>query len=469
VFLRRFYGEKLGKGPGKGQERVGKRPVVARKPACGRHPLALQGDYGVAASAHISGAEFFMAHIVLTGINTLRNRGVEALLVSIVQGLRGAFPDPRITLLLRDPEGAKAALEGTGVTIVADGAWSPPVDATLSKKALFRLKRWVRTKVLGRLTASERALATADLVIGSGGDIFSSDYGIMERYLRQYDQPQAAGVPVYLVAQSIGPFKTAAEKASFSAVARQGFVSVRETISYDYLIKDLGIPADRVELTADPAFLLAVPEATKTAMLARYGLSAGSYTAAAISRGISGFKGIGHEGHLAAWVAAAHAILERTAKLVLVPHVQLPHEEEDDLSLAREIRAAMGDDPRVVIIDGTHSAVEFKAVLGQAAFAVAERTHGAIGAMSSGVPTLSIGYSIKAEGILRQLIAEEDLFDLSLLPVTEFTPENAAAVVAASWDARNRFAAELQKTLPLMRERAARNYAKAVELVTTKR
>lgn len=409
-----------------------------------------------------------MAHIVLTGINTLRNRGVEALLVSIVQGLRAELTDPQITLLIRDPEGAKEALEGTNTRIVPDGAWAPPVDAPASKKALFRLKRWLRMKVLGRLTPSEQALATADLVIGSGGDVFSSDYAIMERYLRQYDQPQARGVPVYLLAQSIGPFKTEAERQSFTAVARKGFVSVRETISQDYLLRDLGIPADKVELTADPAFLLAVPEATKAAMLARYGLTPGTYTAAAISRGISGFKGLSHDQHLAAWVAAAGAILARTEKLVLVPHVQLPHEDEDDLSLARQIRAALGDDPRVVIIDGKHSAIEFKAVLGQAAFAVAERTHGAIGAMSSGVPTLSIGYSIKAEGILRQLVADDALFRLSLLPVTDFTAATAEAVIAAAWDGRDAFRAELDKSLPVMRQRAARNYARARELLAAR-
>lgn len=409
-----------------------------------------------------------MAHIVLTGINTLRNRGVEALLVSIVQGLRAELKDPKITLLIRDPYGAQEALEGTGATVIADGAWSPPVDAPVSKKALFRLKRWVRMSVLGRLRPSERALSTADLVIGSGGDVFSSDYAIMERYLRQYDQPQAKGVPVYLLAQSIGPFKTEAERQSFSDVARQGFVSVRETISLDYLLKDLKLPANRVELTADPAFLLAVPEATKAAMLARYGLTPGSYTAAAISRGISVFKGLSHPEHLAAWVAAAHAILDRTDQLVLVPHVQLASSDEDDLTLAQEIKGALGNDPRVVVIDGTHSAVEFKAVLGQAAFAVAERTHGAIGAMSSGVPTLSIGYSIKAEGILRQLITEDALYRISLLPVTDFTAESAASVISSAWDARERFRTELNRSLPVMRESAARNYAIARELIETR-
>jgi len=409
-----------------------------------------------------------MTHIVLTGINTLRNRGVEALLVSIVQGLQAELGRPEITLLIRDPEGVEDALEGTGAKFILDGAWSPPVDAPATKKALFRLKRWVRMRLLGRLHPSERALARADLVIGSGGDVFSSDYAIMERYLRQYDQPQAAGVPVYLLGQSIGPFKTDAEKRSFSAVARKGFTSVRETISLDYLTRDLGIPPDRVELTADPAFLLAVPDTTKAAMMERYGLEPGRYTAAAISRGISGFKGISHEEHLKAWEAAARVILERTDKLVLVPHVQLPHEDEDDLSLARQIRAALGDDPRVVIIDGKHSAVEFKAVLGQAIFAVAERTHGAIGAMSSGVPTLSIGYSIKAEGILRQLVKNDDLFRISLLPVTEFTAETAVAVVASAWDAREAFRAELAAALPLMRQRAARNYAIARELIAAR-
>lgn len=406
-----------------------------------------------------------MTKIVITAINTLRNRGVEALLLSIVDGLRTTVSDPEITLLTRDPDGARESLGGYDIKIVPDSAYSPFVDAPAAAKTKFRLKRFIRMKLLGKLTPAEKALAAADLVIVSGGDTFSSDYKIMERYLRQYDQPTDMGTPLFFVAQSIGPFKTQAEIDSFMGIARNAHFTVRETISLKYLREELGLPEDRVALTADPAFHLHIPDEARTQMMQTYDLEPGTYAAAAFSRGISGFKGIGHEGHLAACIEASKYLIEQEGKIVLVPHVQLPQDDEDDLSLARQIKAGLEDDPRCVVMDQLHSSREFKAVLAGANFVVAERTHGAIGAMSSGVATLSLGYSIKAEGVLRQLITDDDLFKVSLLPVDQFTTENAVAVTQTAYLRRAEFAAALQETLPGVRERSSQNFTTAAHLV----
>ena len=411
-----------------------------------------------------------MSHVVITAINTLRNRGVEALALSIIEGLQRTLPGVEITLLTRDVDGARSSLAEagiTGVAIVPDSAWAPDVAAGALDKAKFHAKRWLRMKALRRLTPAETALARADLVIVSGGDIFSSDYRIMERYLRQYDQPLDDGRPVYFMAQSIGPLDDADERASFTAVGKRCWFSVRETISQAYLTDTLGIAPDRVILTADPAFHLAVPDAVRAAMMDAYGLTPGGYTAAAVSRGISEFKGLSHADHLQAWLEAARYLMDQSGRLVLVPHVQLPHAEEDDLSLAREIRAGLGDDPRCVVMDRLHSSIAFKAVLKGAQFVVAERTHGAIGAMSAGVPTLSVGYSIKARGVLAQLVTDPDLFAVSLIPVEDFRPGAAADQVARAWTVRDRFAAELQRHLPAVKARAEDNFAAARRLLET--
>ena len=319
-----------------------------------------------------------------------------------------------------------------------------------------------------RLRPAEQALAAADLVVVSGGDVFASLYGVMERYVRQLDLPLAKGVPVLFLGQSIGPFENEAERALFSRTARRCRVTVREQISYDYLTRDLGLPEERVTLTADPAFLLHVDDATRTRMLEAYELKPGTYAAFALSRGIVKFRKLEAEQHLRACVEATRTLIELTGRAVLVPHVQPSHSEaENDLLLAREVKTALGDDPRCVVLDRAfHTSVEFKAVLGEAVFAVAERTHGAIGAMSSGVPALSIGYSIKAEGVLRQLLQDEDLLSRSLLPVTDFAPGHASAVVRTAWEAREAFRNELDRNLPQVKERARLNFTIARDMVS---
>ena len=64
--------------------------------------------------------------------------------------------------------------------------------------------------------------------------------------------------------------------------------------------------------------------------------------------------------------------------------------------------------------------------------------------------------------------ADDALLRLSLLPVTDFTAETAEAVIAAAWDGRDAFRAELGKSLPVMRQRAARNYGRARELLAAR-
>lgn len=403
-----------------------------------------------------------MTEIVLTGINVFENRGTEALAISIVQGLQRT--GAHVTVITRDMAGARASLGALNPGIVEDNAWAPKLTAPESVKRRFRQKRWFRQKILRQLHPYEAALAKADLVVVSGGDIFSSDYSIMERYLRQLDQPLAAGVPVMFFAQSIGPFATEAERQAFAATARRATSTVRETISEVYLTQTLGIDPARVTLTADPAFLLEVPEDLCAAMLAEYGLTAGTYAAAAVSRSISGFTDLTHEYHLAAWVEGARWLMEAAGHLVLVPHVQMPEAHQNDLSLAHEIHAALGQDPRCTVMDHRmHGSVEFKAVLSRAVFVTAERTHGAIGAMSSGVPTLSIGYSIKAEGVLRQLIRDEALVAKSLVPAPDFSADPVARL-AAAWAVRKEFANALPSTLPGVKARAAENFAIAARL-----
>jgi colanic acid/amylovoran biosynthesis protein len=405
-----------------------------------------------------------MTNIVITTLSPFENRGVEALAISNIEGLRRVFDDARITVLTQQVEVARASLAPYDVLVCLDQARAPRRGL---RKALFRPRRWVRQKALGWLNPSEKALATADLVVVSGGDVYSSVYGSLERHLRQLDLPLSLGIPVFFLGQSIGPFATMDEIKSFLGVANRCRVTVREPISFDYLTTTLGMTPDQVELTADPAFLLDVNDAVRSAIHAEYGLVPGAYCAMAVSRGISTFKGLPHGAHLEACVRAARFLIEKTGKVVLVPHVQLSRtDKENDLLLAQEIRAALGDDPACVVMGNRlHGAVEFKAALGSAAFVVAERTHGAIGAMSLGVPTLSIGYSIKAEGVLRQLIKDEAVFARSLLPITEFGPDNAVDVVRGAWEVRDAFAAELARHLPEAKARAARNFDIAHEMV----
>ena len=309
-----------------------------------------------------------MTNIVLTCLSPFENRGVEALALSIVDGLRETFDNPHLTVLARDHEMAKRSLDPRGVTTLPDPAFAPHRGASIRKKIRFRTRRFVRRKLLGRLHPAERAIAAADLVVVSGGDVFSSVYGTMERFIRQLDQPLAAGIPVLFLGQSVGPFDNDTERNSFIRTARRCRFTVREEISFDYLTRELELPEDIVTLTADPAFRLHVDEETKRRVLTTYGLEPGTYAAFALSRGIAKFRGLEADAHLQACIEATKTLIELAGRAVLVPHVQPSYSEaQNDRLLAEEVHAALDHDPRCVVMNHAfHTSIEFKAALSQA-------------------------------------------------------------------------------------------------------
>lgn len=68
-----------------------------------------------------------------------------------------------------------------------------------------------------------------------------------------------------------------------------------------------------------------------------------------------------------------------------------------------------------------HSCEELKGYISRCRFFVGARTHATIAAYSSCVPTLVIGYSVKARGIARDLFGTESEY---VLPVQELKAEN---------------------------------------------
>ncbi len=87
-------------------------------------------------------------------------------------------------------------------------------------------------------------------------------------------------------------------------------------------------------------------------------------------------------------------------QVALIPHVVWPN--NDDRRPLHQLHEIFKETGRVVEIgDGTCQ--ELKGYIGRCRFFVGARTHATIAAYSSLVPTLVVGYSVKARGIARDL------------------------------------------------------------------
>ena len=98
-------------------------------------------------------------------------------------------------------------------------------------------------------------------------------------------------------------------------------------------------------------------------------------------------------------------------QIALIPHVVW--ERNDDRGPLHELYRAFADTGRVAEI-GDGGCEELKGFIGRCRFFVGARTHATIAAYSMGVPTLVVGYSVKARGIARDLFGTEENY---VLPV----------------------------------------------------
>ncbi|MBW4618433.1 MAG: polysaccharide pyruvyl transferase family protein [Cyanosarcina radialis HA8281-LM2] len=398
---------------------------------------------------------------VITGIFGLRNRGVEALVVPTIEQLRERHPQLPIGVLTRSPDYDNTRLQQYDIK---------SIDRTLtsSPPPLSRLQRW-RAKLpfyrppAPRSTPAMQAIRDADITIASGGDVFSSDYGSLNVHLEPLQVALDANVPVVFLAQSIGPFKTDEETQSWLNVARYSkLITVREHISYRYLTEKLGLSKDLVKQTADPAFLLNPCSPAITAnLLQNYGIEPERPTiAVAISQGIGTYAGCDRDLHLKTWHRVIKLALDEfNAQVSIVPHVQETYASNDDRIIATKLLRSFNFDPRVRLAGADHSAAEFKGLISACDLVIAERMHAGIAGLSSGVCTVLVGYSIKAEGIMTDLLGTESIHQGLLIPIQEFLDaEKACSAIRNAWAQRHAVAARLQAVLPKVKQDAASNF-----------
>jgi colanic acid/amylovoran biosynthesis protein len=161
--------------------------------------------------------------IVITGITGCRNRGVEALIGPTLDQIRQQRPTQQITVLTHTPDYDAVQLQEPGVKF---------------EKADFQVnsrgrRLWLRKKaaslqgkplIIEPQTAAATAIREAALVIASGGDVFSSDYGSLQFHLAPLKLAQRHHLPVVFLAHSIGPFHSRQDTEAWLNVARQSLL-----------------------------------------------------------------------------------------------------------------------------------------------------------------------------------------------------------------------------------------------------
>ena len=184
------------------------------------------------------------------------NRGAESMLTTSIGMIRKDFPNARFNVFSYYPKKDRELIKDGHINILSCSPRSlvfrhfPSVLlASLFKKLHIRIPRLKFFKIA-------KALDESDLLLDVGGITFSDG---RERFLPfnilTIWPAMIMGTPVVKVAQAMGPFKHGLNRACAKFfLPRCKYIFARGERTADHL-RELGIPEDKWELTADIAFL----------------------------------------------------------------------------------------------------------------------------------------------------------------------------------------------------------------------
>lgn len=241
----------------------------------------------------------------------------------------------------------------------------------------------------------------AQIALSAGGDNYCYDNPDIYAWLNK--EYRNIGIKTVLWGCSVEPEVVQKKKVS-EDIAAYNMVVARESITYN-AIKEV---QRNTVLAADPAFFMKAEICDIDERLNK-----GKIIGINISPHILKCErnnGIAYENYKE---LIAYILKESDYSIALIPHVVWKH--NDDLEVLRKLYDEFQQDPRLILVED-HTAPELKYIISRSDIFVGARTHATIAAYSSCVPTLVVGYSVKARGIAQDLFGQSEGY---VLPVQE--------------------------------------------------
>ncbi|WP_255772571.1 polysaccharide pyruvyl transferase family protein [Methanothermobacter sp. K4] len=204
-----------------------------------------------------------MSKIVILGPTDRLNRGTEALILSRISVITKFLDESTFFIPYINPLAIpRADYEFNSYKRI--GLIYPSFVALQTPLIFLSVAIWSflsNIKEFGFLFTWNEGLnviKNTDIIVTTGGDVLSEDYGIFN-FLTEFCGLFMAILlkkPVIVFAESIGPFKTRLTTfIAKSILNRVSLITTRDKISYNY-IQEIGVTRPPIYLTADTAFLL---------------------------------------------------------------------------------------------------------------------------------------------------------------------------------------------------------------------
>lgn len=336
--------------------------------------------------------------ILLFGHTGSKNHGCEAIVRSTV----GLFSDKRFCLFSHEPEEDAFynvdklchILQRNEVKI--NKAHPSFIFAYLALK--IRKDYEPLNDVFG--TSALKAAKKSDIAFSIGGDNYC--YCGVKRFMRYHRSLYRRGVKTVLWGCSVEP--EAIDARMRKDLSQFDLIVARESITYETL-KAIN---PNTMLAPDPAFTLGRQASVRPA-----GLGDVPYIGINVSPLIQHLER-GDDITMENYRTLIRTILDTTDRdIALIPHVVWEH--NDDRQPLRQLYTEFSDSGRVYMVED-QNCMQLKDFISGCEFFIGARTHATIAAYSTCVPTLVVGYSVKARGIARDLFGSEEGY---VLPVQQ--------------------------------------------------
>lgn len=249
-----------------------------------------------------------------------------------------------------------------------------------------------------------KSINQANLVIDfTGGDSFTDMYGL-KRFITETMLKQVVIInkkPLIIGPQTLGPFKYYFTKSwAKKVLGKCELVFTRDQLSYEYAKKDLNCKSI---LTTDVAFSLSSDQKFKEwkkASSTRIGINVSGLM---WNGGYTGKNEFGLSLDYQSYCKKIiNKLLENKCEVHLIAHVISKDEcnQEDDYFIAKLLNSEF---PETILAPTFENPMQAKAYMSGMDFFIGSRMHATIGAFSMKVPTVSVSYSRKFEGLYKSL------------------------------------------------------------------
>ena len=395
--------------------------------------------------------------IMITEADVTGNKGAVAMLQCIIKQIREKIPDAEFVVTSQHVnkhenfENVKILHkheQTMDISLIKIWMW------WIFKKIGIQLNFLLKDKML-------KHYFTSDIIISTSGISFIDEFGLIRVYhfTKFLQIPLLMEKKIIKFTQSFGPFKSVYNIIVSKQILKNvDLIFSRGYHSTQHLTK-IGIKNNVLEIP-DIAFTL---QKEKTERAKKNILQFKEKKIIGISPNIVCKKLDEHNIYVNELIALSNYIIENTDNvlLYLLPHsiVKDNAGKDDDLEICRKIFSEINS-PKDCFLDETldYSPQETKWIISQFEFFIGSRFHSVIAAVSSYVPTLTIGWHWKYEETTKWLG-----FENSLIQIWEMKQKNIIDYFKANYNKRNELKQKLKDRVPELQKLSLTAIDKIIE------